>query len=71
MLWDTIQFDKLMWDSNPGWTNVVTDFMLPQLLTQHNVNLVKLKIESVSANSEFAMYGIVIKGYAGNAYLYG
>ena len=52
-------------------TNVVTDFMLPKLLTQHKVSLVKLKIESVRANQEYALYGISLSGFLGNAYIYG
>jgi len=70
VLWDTFLFDKFMFDSNAGYTNVIVDFMKPKLLTQHKVNLLKLKIESVTANQEFALYGCIIKGYIGNAYLY-
>ena len=68
--WDTFLFDKFMWDSNPGYTNVVVDFMKPHLLTQSRVNLVKFKIEDVSANQEFALYGLQLKGNIGNAYIY-
>ena len=71
VLWDTFLFDKFMFDSCPGYTNTVVDFMKPKLLTQHKVNLVKFKIESVQANQSFALYGISLKGYMGNAYIYG
>lgn len=70
VLWDTFLFDKYMFDNNSGYTNVVTDFMLPRLLTQHSVNLIKVKIESVSANQEFSLYGLSLSGYAGNKYIY-
>jgi len=70
VLWDTYLFDKFMWDSNPGYSNVLVDFLKPKLLTQYKVSLVKLKIESVTANQEFSLYGAVIKGFIGNAYLY-
>lgn len=70
VLWDTFLFDKFMWDSNPGYTNVLVDFMKPKLLTQSRVNLLKAKIESVNANQEFSLYGFVLKGVIGNAYLY-
>jgi len=70
VLWDTFLFDKFMWDSNPGYSNVVVDFMKPKLLTQSKVSLLKLKVENVSANQEFSLYGAMIKGYIGNQYLY-
>ena len=70
VLWDTFLFGKFMWDSNPGYTNVVVDFMKPHLLTQNGVNLIKAKIESVSANQEFALYGITLSGFVGNKYIY-
>ncbi len=70
VLWDTFVFDKYLWDSNSGYTNVVVNFMKPKLLTQNGVNLLKLKIEGVSANQEFSFHGAVIKGFLGNAYIY-
>jgi len=70
VLWDTFAFDKYMWDSNSAYTNVITNFIKPKLLTQSKVNLVKAKIESVTANQQFTFYGAVIKGFIGNAYIY-
>ena len=70
VLWDSVLFDKFMWDSNPGYTNTIVDFMKPKLLTQSSVNLLKLKIESVEANQEFALYGVAISGVIGNKYLF-
>lgn len=70
VLWDTFLFDKFMWDFNSGYTNVVVDFMKPKMLTQSNVNLIKVKIENVSANTQFSLYGISLSGYAGNKYIY-
>lgn len=70
MLWDTVLFDKFMFDSNPSYTNVISDFLKPKLLTQHSVSLIKAKIENVTANQEFSLYGMVIKGYIGNAYIF-
>jgi hypothetical protein len=70
VLWDTFLFDKFMFDSSPGYTNVLVDFMKPKLLTQYGVNLIKIKIENVSANQEFTLYGITLAGYAGNKYIY-
>ena len=70
VLWDTYLFDKFMLDSNPGYTNVVVDFIKPKMLTQSGVNLVKFKIESVLANQEFNLYGVALKGNLGEAYIY-
>jgi hypothetical protein len=70
VMWDTFAFDKYMFDSNPGYTNVVVDFITPKMLTQSSVNLVKFKIESVQANQEFGLYGISLKGNLGNSYIF-
>ncbi len=72
VLWDSFLFDKFMWDSNPGYSNVVVDFMKPRLLTRNNtkLNLLKIKIENVNANQDFLLYGVTVKGFLGNQYLY-
>jgi|GEM_PF-4303335 len=64
VLWDDILWDDVLWDADGGYTNTVRDFIHTEYLRKP-VHKLKLKIESVSANQQFAFYGWECQGIIG------
>jgi hypothetical protein len=66
VMYDEAMYDDVLFDSDGSYTNVVVD-ILRSMYLKRDFNKVKLKIESVSANQEFAFYGWELRGYIGEA----
>jgi len=64
VLWDDVVFDDVLFNADVGYTSTVLDILKTAYLTKPAHKL-KLKIEDVSANQEFAFYGYEIKGFIG------
>jgi hypothetical protein len=62
VLYDDELFDEVLFDADGGYTNVIYDWMKSQMLTK-KAYLVKIKIEEILANTEFALYGFELRGY--------
>ncbi len=64
VLYDTSEYDKLLYDVDGGFTSTVLDILRTKYPTRP-ANKIKLKIEDVSANQEFRFMGYELVGFMG------
>lgn len=64
VLYDTSEYDKLLFDVDGGFTSTVLDILRTKYPTRP-ANKIKLKIEDVSANQEFRFMGFELSGFIG------
>ncbi len=62
VLYDDLLFDKTLYDADGDYTNVVFDWTKSKLLNSKAYR-VKIRIENINASSEFALYGMELRGY--------
>ena len=62
VLFDEALFDRQLFDNDSGFTNIVYDYKNATHLTKRGYKF-KLKIEGISATSEFTWYGFEIRGF--------
>ena len=60
--YDMQVYDDVLYDSDAAYTSTVVDFIWTQYL-DIPAHSMKIKIESVSANSEFLLSGYQLQGY--------
>lgn len=60
--YDMQLYDDVLYDSDAAYTSTVVDFIWTQYLDIPAYSI-KVKIESVSANSEFLLYGYQLQGF--------
>jgi hypothetical protein len=64
VIYDDILYDAVLYDADGAFIGTVIDFVKTAHLKQ-KFNMIKFKIENVSANQEFAFYGYELRGFLG------
>jgi hypothetical protein len=64
VLYDTVLYDAVLYDADGDYDNTIIDVM-KSIYINKPFQKIKLKIESVNANSQFKFYGYELEGYVG------